>query len=54
MVGDRQASKNEARYDLFSALLDANNEDDHARLTERELIGEILYSLWKVRPLTFH
>lgn len=44
MIRDRQAAKKETRYDLFSSLLEANNEDsDDAKLTESELIG---MSLW--------
>lgn len=40
MIRDRQASKKETRYDLFSSLLEANNEDsDEAKLSESELIG---------------
>jgi hypothetical protein len=40
MIRDRQASKKEERYDLFSSLLDGNDEDiGDAKLTESELIG---------------
>lgn len=36
----RNAEKKEERYDLFSSLLDASEEDDGpAKLTDRELLG---------------
>jgi len=44
----RNAEKKEERYDLFSSLLDANDEespDGEAKLTERELIGNIFIFL---------
>ena len=42
MITDRQTSKKEERHDLFTSLLDANNEDnDDAKLTNSELIGEL-------------
>jgi cytochrome P450 len=40
MIEERQASDRKQRDDLFSNLLNANNEDDgDARLTISELIG---------------
>lgn len=40
MIKDRQTSEKKERYDLFSSLLEANDEDsDDAKLTESELIG---------------
>jgi cytochrome P450 len=40
MIEDRQSSEKEERYDLFSNLLDANNEDkDEDKLTDKELMG---------------
>ncbi|THU82439.1 cytochrome P450 [Dendrothele bispora CBS 962.96] len=46
----RTSEKKEERYDLFSSLLDANDQDDDERgkklkLTERELIGNIFIFL---------
>jgi cytochrome P450 len=41
----RHAEKAEERYDLFSSLLDAANEDDtegEPKLTDRELMGNII------------
>jgi cytochrome P450 len=40
MITDRQAATKAIRHDLFSSLLDANNDDD-AQLSESELIGKI-------------
>jgi hypothetical protein len=52
MIKDRKASNNEARYDLFSSLLDANNEDNvDMRLTETELIGKFSGVLTSLRQL---
>ncbi|KAF9465029.1 cytochrome P450 [Collybia nuda] len=55
MIRDRQASKKEIRYDLFSSLLAANNEDsDEAKLTESELIGNIFIFLVAGHETTAH
>lgn len=35
----KTAEKKEERYDLFSSLLDASEEEDDAALTDRELLG---------------
>lgn len=41
MVRDRNASEKVERHDLFTNLLEANNNDsDGVRLTPDELIGE--------------
>ena len=42
MIAERRSSRKEERYDLFSNLLDASDEDmfdGQPRLTDRELIG---------------
>ena len=42
MIKDRQLSKKEERYDLFTSLLDANvDEVEGAKLADSELIGKI-------------
>ena len=40
--GRRSVEKKEERYDLFSSLLDANEDeaDGQAKLTDRELLGQ--------------
>lgn len=41
MIRDRQAAEKMEGHDLFSSLLEANNEDSNdVKLTESELIGE--------------
>ena len=40
----KTAEKKEERYDLFSSLLDASEEEDDAALTDRELLGMRLES----------
>ncbi|KAK7457058.1 hypothetical protein VKT23_010360 [Stygiomarasmius scandens] len=53
----RNAEKKEERYDLFSSLLDANDEespDGEAKLTERELIGNIFIFLIAGHETTAH
>ncbi|KAK7457059.1 hypothetical protein VKT23_010361 [Stygiomarasmius scandens] len=53
----RNAEKKEERYDLFSSLLDANDEespDGEAKLTERELIGNIFIFLVAGHETTAH
>ena len=39
MIRERQAATKAIRHDLFSSLLDANNDDD-VKLSESELIGK--------------
>jgi cytochrome P450 len=43
----RNAEKKEEHYDLFSSLLDANDDSEsgEAKLSERELIGNIFVFL---------
>lgn len=43
----KKAEKKQERYDLFSSLLDANEDeaDGHTRLSDSELMG----ALWLVR-----
>jgi hypothetical protein len=41
MIRDRLTATKIERHDLFSSLLDANNDDsEHSKLTENELISE--------------
>ncbi|KAF8895567.1 cytochrome P450 [Infundibulicybe gibba] len=55
MIRDRQASEKVERFDLFSSLLDANNEDgDDSALTESELIGNIFIFLLAGHETTAH
>lgn len=49
MIHERNASEKVERYDLFSSLLAANNEDeDGVRLTESELIGLSLVVVYPI------
>lgn len=43
--GRRKAEKKEERSDLFSSLLDAADEDSEDKITDRELVGELLWDL---------
>ncbi|KAF8895566.1 cytochrome P450 [Infundibulicybe gibba] len=55
MIRDRQTSEKVERFDLFSSLLDANNEDgDDSALTESELIGNIFIFLLAGHETTAH
>ncbi|KAF8070554.1 cytochrome P450 [Lyophyllum atratum] len=55
MIRERQHSKNEQRYDLFSSLLDANDIDSgEAKLTVSELIGNIFIFLVAGHETTAH
>ena len=40
MIKDRLAATKIQRHDLFSSLLDANNDDSEDKLTESELISK--------------
>ena len=43
MIQKRRFEKKEDRYDLFSSLLDANEDyDDVSKLTSEELLGALL------------
>ena len=47
MIHTRKTASNEkkeGRYDLFSSLLDARDEEDGAKLTDQELLG-----MWRIR-----
>ncbi|KAG6842166.1 hypothetical protein C0991_001659 [Blastosporella zonata] len=53
MVKERQAEKKEARYDLFSSLLDANEADsDEAKLSVSELIGTFFEPAFACNEMT--
>ena len=57
MEARRNADKVEERYDLFSGLLDAAQEepDDGASITEEEVIGKYrVYQSYIVRKRTNH
>lgn len=46
MIRARRTAEKEERYDLFSSLLDANDDEDllegETKLTDRELLGNFL------------
>ncbi|KAG5731294.1 putative cytochrome P450, partial [Termitomyces sp. T112] len=55
MIHERQAAKNEEKYDLFSSLLGANDADsDEAKLSVNELIGNIFIFLIAGHETTAH
>ncbi|TFK44816.1 cytochrome P450 [Crucibulum laeve] len=55
MIKERQYSESKERHDLFSSLLEANNQDlDEAKLTESELIGNIFIFLVAGHETTAH
>ncbi|PPQ67222.1 hypothetical protein CVT26_007295 [Gymnopilus dilepis] len=55
MIHDRQTSEKVERYDLFSSLLAANNDDlESVRLADSELIGNIFIFLVAGHETTAH
>jgi len=42
MIRERQSSEKVQRHDLFSSLLEANQNEENVALTENELIGMFL------------
>jgi len=54
MIKDRLAATKMERHDLFSSLLDANNDDSGIKLTESELISNIFIFLLAGHETTAH